>query len=161
KQPGYVLRQDVQHLARCIASRHSLCVSGKNREVVIPTRGQFTLLHLLDFEGEFRELGAIGLKEGGPLPASLCASLSDSCGEMLVHALGNPKLSIFRPTIGSFTEADLILAEWLAMGRGGVLLMWGTVADVAVEHDESGPVLGLPEDLQCMLDSLGIVGVAD
>jgi hypothetical protein len=44
---------------------------------------------------------------------------------------------------------------------GGVLLVRRAVADVAVQNDEGRPALGLPEDLQRVLDALDVVGVAD
>src|SRR6266481_2966658 len=47
------------------------------------------------------------------------------------------------------------------MGCGGVLLMWGTVADVAVQDEEGGAALRLAKHLQGMLDPINIVSVAD
>ena len=58
-------------------------------------------------------------------------------------------------------EADLFVAERLAVGRGSVLLVRGAVADVAVQDDERGAALRLPEDLEGMLDAVDVVGVAD
>ena len=47
------------------------------------------------------------------------------------------------------------------MGLRRVLLVRGTVADVAVEDEEGGSALRLPEDLQGVLDAIDVVGVPD
>ena len=47
------------------------------------------------------------------------------------------------------------------MGLRGVLLVRGTVADMAVENEESGSALRLPEDLQGVVDAIDIVGIPD
>src|SRR5215469_9106176 len=75
KQPRYVLRKNVQRLARCFASRNSLGVSGEHREVAIPTLGQLPFLHVIDFACELWKPGAIGVKEAGPLPAGVGATI--------------------------------------------------------------------------------------
>src|SRR5438445_517171 len=51
-------------------------------------------------------------------------------------------------------------AERLAVGRGGVLLVRGAVADVAIEDDEGGTALRFPEDAESLLDAIEVVGLA-
>ena len=60
---------------------------------------------------------------------------------------GTRNLRVLGPAVAALGEADLFLAERLAVGRGGVLLVRRTVADVAVEDDEGRPALRLPEDI--------------
>src|SRR5215471_11814024 len=45
EQPRDVLREDVQHLSRCLASSHSLRVGRESRKVTVPTGWEFALLH--------------------------------------------------------------------------------------------------------------------
>src|SRR5262249_14497050 len=71
------------------------------------------------------------------------------------------KLRVLRPAVGAFDEPDLVGPEWLSVGGRGVLLVGGTVTDVAVEDDQRGAPLRLPEDGEGALDALPVVGVAD
>ena len=74
------------------------------------------------------------------------AARADSGREMFVDAVGHEELRVLGPSVAALGEADLLLAERLAVRRGGVLLVWGTVADVAVQDDERRPALRLLED---------------
>ena len=80
---------------------------------------------------------------------------------VLHHPVGHEELGILRPAIGALGEPDLVLAQRLAMGGGGIDLVRRAVADVAVEDDQRRPALGLAEDRERILDALEIVGVAD
>jgi len=57
--------------------------------------------------------------------------------------------------------ADLIIAERLSMGFRGVLFMWRTVADVAVQDEEGRAARRLAKHLQGLIDSINVVSVAD
>jgi hypothetical protein len=63
--------------------------------------------------------------------------------------------------IGALGEPDLLLAQGLAMGCGGIDLVRGAIAYVAVQNDQARPVLGVPEDRERILDPLEIIGIAD
>ena len=80
---------------------------------------------------------------------------------MLVHAVGHEELRIFGPSIVAFAEADLLIAERLAMSRGGVLFVRRAVADVAVQDDERGPAFLFAEYLEGVLDAVDVIRVAD
>ena len=80
---------------------------------------------------------------------------------MLLDALGDKELGIFRPSVEAFAEADLLVSEGLAMSRGSVLLVGGTVADMAIQNNEGRAALRLSEDLQGMLDAVNVIGVTD
>ena len=90
----------------------------------------------------------------------LRAALADAGGEVLADAVGDEELRVLRPAVDALGQADLLVAERLAVGLGRVLLVRRAVADVAVEDDERGAALGLPEDLQGVLDAIDVVGVA-
>src|SRR5215470_17757000 len=47
------------------------------------------------------------------------------------------------------------------MSRGGILLMRGAVADMAVQYNESGAALRVTESRKSVFDALDVVGVAD
>ena len=81
--------------------------------------------------------------------------------KLLHDPVGHEELGILRPAIGALGEPDLLLAQRLAMGRGGVDLVGRAVADVAVEDDQGRPALGLAEDRERILDALEVVGIAD
>ena len=79
--------------------------------------------------------------------ARLAAARADAGGEVLADAVGHEELRVLRPAVGALGELDFLVAQRLAVGRGGVLLVRRAVADVAVEDDQRRPALGLPEDL--------------
>src|SRR5262245_28901059 len=47
------------------------------------------------------------------------------------------------------------------MGRSGVLLMWGAVADMAVENNEGWTVFLVLENIKGVPDPIDVVGVAN
>jgi hypothetical protein len=80
---------------------------------------------------------------------------------VLSDAIRDEKLSILRPSIAALSQPDLIFAERLSMGCRGVLFMWRTIADVAVQDEEGRPARRLAKHLQGLLDSINVVSVAD
>ena len=92
---------------------------------------------------------------------AFAAACTDSGSKVLADAVRDEKLSVLRPSIAALSQPDLIVAERLAMGFRGVLLVWRTVADVAVQDDEGRAALRLAKHLQRLLDSINVVGVAD
>ena len=161
EEPGNVLREHVQHLARGFPPGDALRVGRKDGEVAVPTGRQLAPLHQIDLGRQFGILGAIGCEEFRPLAPSLRAARADPGREVLVDTVGDEKLRVFGPSVAALGKADLLVAERLAVGFGGVLLVRGTVADVAVENDEGRAALRLPEDLKGVLDAIDVVGVAD
>jgi hypothetical protein len=79
---------------------------------------------------------------------SICAACADAGREVFADAVRYEELCVFRPSVTAFGEADLLLAEGLPMRRGGVLLVWRTVTDVAVQDNKGRPALRLLENLQ-------------
>src|SRR5207249_5671195 len=84
----------------------------------------------------------------------------DARGEVLADAVGDQELRLLRPAVAALGQANLLFTERLAVGRRRVVLVRGAVADVAVEDDERGAPLRLPEDAERVLDALEIVDVA-
>src|SRR5262249_21527026 len=77
-KPGNILCENVQDLARGLASGDSLGVSREDGEIAIPARGQFAPLHQFDLGGEFGKPGSISGEEFQPLAAGLTAARANS-----------------------------------------------------------------------------------
>ncbi len=161
EEPGNVLRQDVQHLARGIPPCDAFRVGRKLGEICVPSGRQLAPLHLVDFAGQFGILDPVAREQVHPPPPCGIATRANSRGKMFANAIGNQELRILRPAVSSFAKTDLLFAQRLAMGRRGILPVWRAVADVAVQDNEGGATLRLSEDLQGVLDAIDIVGVAD
>ena len=86
---------------------------------------------------------------------------TDSVSKVLADAVGYEELGVFRPAIGALGEADLVVAQGLAMGRGGVDLVRRAIADVAIQDKEGRAARRLAKHLQGLLDSINVVRVAD
>src|SRR4029450_3811102 len=67
-EPGDVLGEDVQHLARSVTAGDALGIGLEARQVAVPSLGQLAPLHLVDLGGEFRELLAVVGEERLPAP---------------------------------------------------------------------------------------------
>ena len=135
--------------------------AGNDGQIAIPAGGKFAPLHLVDLGREFGILCAIGGEKIRPCLAGLGAALADAGLEMLVDTVRDEELRILGPAVETFGEADFLVAERFAVRFGRVLLVWGTVADVAVQNDEGGPAFRLPENVQGVLDAIDVVGIAD
>ena len=162
QEPGNVLGEHVQHLARGVAAGDALGVGREARQVAVPARGQLAPLHLVDLGGELRELLRGSRRRAPPSARRAAAPRAPMPASKCSHdAVGHEELGILRPAVGALGEPDLVVAQRLAMGRGGVVLVRRAVADVAVEDDQRRPALGLAEDRERVLDALEVVGVAD
>ena len=71
-----------------------------------------------------------------PLGAQLGAAPADPLGEVLLDPVGHEELGVLGPAVGALRLPHLLLAERLAVGGGGVLLVGGAPADVAVDDDQ-------------------------
>jgi hypothetical protein len=106
-------------------------------------------------------LGSVLGKEVRPSVTGLLTTCANPSRKVFIDPIRNEKLGILRPSVTAFGETDLIVAERFAMGGGGVLLVRGTVPDVAVQHDERGTALRIFEDLESVLDPVNVVRIAD
>ena len=71
--------------------------------------------------------------------------LADPGGEVLVDAVGDEELGVLGPAVGALGLPHLLVAERLAVGGRGVLLVRRAVADVAVDDDQGRAAALLPE----------------
>src|SRR3984893_14314886 len=160
EKPGNVLRENIENLARGIATGDAFRVGGKNRQPLIPSSRQLAPLHQLDLGRELRMFRAISRKQLSPTPVGLSPARADSRGQMLARGVGNEKLRVLGPSVGAFDKANLFLAQWLAVRRRSVLSMRRAVADVAVQNDENRTPLRVVKDVQSVLDAINVVGIA-
>src|SRR5262245_38011969 len=91
----------------------------------------------------------------------LAPAAADALAEVLVHAVGDQELRVLRPAIGSLRQPNLLLAERLAVGGAGVLLVWRAPGDVAVHDDQRRPIARVLENAEGPIEHLQVVGVAD
>ena len=106
-------------------------------------------------------LAAVGLEQTGPIGAKASTAPADAVPEMLANAVRDQELGVFRPAIAALGETDLLLAERLAVGGTGVVLMRSAITDVAVDNDQGRHIAGSPEDADRLRQTLRVVGVAD
>jgi len=116
---GDALRQHVQHLARGVAAGHALRVGWEHREVAVPPLGELAALHLVDLGRELGVLGPVGGDELHPLLPGRGSARANPCREVLGDALGDQELRVLGPAVRLFRQADLVVAERLAIGVPG------------------------------------------
>ena len=80
---------------------------------------------------------------------------------MLAHTIRHQELRVFRPAIKFLDQPDFFFAQRLAMRCIRVLLVRRTVADVAVDDDQSRAIRGLVEGFKSPRQHLQIVGIGD
>ena len=134
-------------------------VGRKDGEIAVPAGRQLATLHLVDLGREFGVLGPVGAEKSSSFFRASAPRAAHAGRKVLADAVGNQELRVLGPAVVALGKPNLFFAERLAVGLGGVLLVRGTVADVAVEDEEGGAALGLPEDLKGVLDAIDVVGV--
>ncbi len=80
---------------------------------------------------------------------------------MLAHAVRHQEFGVLGPAVATLGETYLLLAERLAMGRAGVVLVRGAIADMAFDDDQGRHIIGSLEDIDRLRQPFCIVGVAD
>ena len=159
---GTFFASGVEHLAGGVARGHALGVGREGRQVLVPALGQLAVLHPVELVGQ---LGVLGLRYSSKLRepgvAQLLAALADAVAEVLVDAVGDEELGVLRPAVVALGQPDFLLAERLAVGGAGVLLVRRALADVAVDDDQRRPVARLLEDAEGPVEHVQVVGVAD
>ena len=76
-----------------------------------------------------------------PGVAQLLAAAADALLEVVVDAVGDQELGVLGPAVELLGEPDLVLAQGLAVGAVGVLLVGSAPGDVAVDDDQGRPVV--------------------
>src|SRR5215510_7071735 len=110
KEPGNILRKNIEHFARCVSTRDALWVGGKDWKVAVPASRQLALLHLLDLGRQFRIFLTIRREEFRPLLLSVASALADSGCEVLVHAIRDEELRVLWPPVSTLDKSDFIVA---------------------------------------------------
>src|SRR5215510_8567153 len=123
EEPRNVLGKHVHHLSGRFPSRNALRVDSKDGEVAIPSGGEFAPLHLGDLSRKFGVSRSVSIEEPCPFLAGLCAPDADPRGEVLIDAVGYEELLVLRPSVPALGKTDLLVAERLAMRKGGVLFV--------------------------------------
>src|SRR5579864_704770 len=160
-QPRHALPYGVQYLGRSIPSSEALRIYRKLRYNFVPPGRSITLLHLLDLQGKCRRSFPILLKAGMPFITQLAPASADSCLDMFVDEVRHQEFRIFRPAIVSFGELDLFRPKRLSMCSTGVLLIWCSIPDMAVDDDQRGPARSTRlEMLDRAIHFCKIIGVA-
>ncbi len=139
----------------------SFGVSGEHRQVGIPTLGKRLRLHSLEAVGKIGVLAAVGSGQLGPGLVQMAAAAADALAEMLAHAVRHQKFGVLGPAVIAFGEADLLLAERLAMGRAGVLLVRRPITDMAFDDDQGRHVASTPEAFEGLRQPRAVIGIAD
>src|SRR5262249_3355754 len=155
EEPGDVLGQHVEDLARRVAPGDALGIGGESRPGLVPPPPPPAPL-----PGAGLPPGARGRRPprgahpGPPRPGPRAAARAPPGGEVLLHAVGDEELRVLGPIVVALRETHLFLAERLAVRLRRALLVRRAVADVAVDDDHRGPADGLAEHAQRVLDAL-------
>src|SRR6202795_3571808 len=146
--PRHLTRNRIQHLGGSVPPGYTLYVGWKVVQIPVPPFGQFAPLHLIKMQRQFRVLAGVLEKHFLPAQTQLGTAFADSVLEVLSYPFGNVEFCIFRPTIIPLGQVDFLFTEWLAMGSAGVLLVGSAVSNVAVNNDQSRPIIGVQESLK-------------
>src|ERR1051325_3024857 len=161
EEPGDILREYIQDLARGLAPGDPFWVSREDRKVAVPARRQFATLNQIDLVREFGKFGPISAEKLGPLTTGLLAARADTPSEMCIDTVGYEKLRLLGPSIAALGEANFIITKGLAMRFRSVLFVRRAVTDVAVQDNKRRPAFGFAEDLERVFDSIHVVCVTN
>ena len=147
-QPGHVLGQRVEHLARRDSRVAMPLASAGNvgRSLSQPS-GSWRCCIRSSWSASSGYLALYSLELGEPGVAELLAAAADALLEVLVDAVGDQELGVLGPAVELLGQPDLVLAQRLAVGAVRVLLVGRAPGDVAVDDDQGRPVVGLQERL--------------
>src|SRR5262249_35456772 len=113
-----------------------LGVYGKARQPNVPLRGQLALIHASKAIRQFRMLFLVD----GPLPrpsfAQWTAARGDGAVNVVLDAVRYQELGVLRPPVVALGEANLILAQGLAMGFARIVLVRRAEPDMAVNDNK-------------------------
>ena len=140
-------RNDIQDLGRGIAAGKRLRVSREPRQFSIPAIGKRLRLHPLESAGKIGVPAAVGFGQPDPGLMEVAAAPANAIPEMLAHAIRHQKSGVFGPVVAALGEADLLLAERVAMGRAGVLLVGCPITDMA--FDDRGRIRSAIRNRRC------------
>ena len=159
-QPRNVLGHCVQHRRRGLACGQALRVRGEFGEIAVPAFRKLAVLHAKQLVGKVGIMLAILSDSLKPGVAQILASLTDPLTEVIVDPIRHVEFLVFGPAVVPFGETNLILAQRLAVGAAGILLVRRAIADVAVDDDQRRPVVGALKGSERAGKHLEIVRIA-
>src|SRR2546428_472781 len=124
-------------MASCVKTKRLGSSMRAERRMAGPAGRQLAPLHLVDFDRELGKLIPVGAEKLHPLLPGFRAPHSHAGREVLADAVGDQEFCVLRPAVVALAQADLLIAERLAVGLGGVPPVRGTAAHGAVPADES------------------------
>src|SRR3984893_19548043 len=134
-------RNRIQYLGRSVPPGYHLYGAREFLQVPVPTFGQFAALHLVEIRRQFRVLAGVLAEHFLPASTQLCTAFADSVLEVLSYPFGNVEFRSFRQTIIPLGQVDFLFTEWLALRGARVLLVGSAVSNVAVDNDQSRPII--------------------
>src|SRR5689334_15483115 len=78
-----------------------------------------------------------------------------------MNLIGDKKFFCLRPAVSSLRQPDLVFAQRFSVGRAGILLVWRSPRDVALDDDQGRPVACVFKNLKSLVQHFKIVGIAD
>ena len=102
-------------------------------------------MHARDIVGQIGKLLAIFRKQVVPLRAQFVSPLSDTFLEILQHPIRKKELRVLGPAVIFLYELYFVRAERFAVRGTCVLLVWRSVADMAVHNNECWTAAGREE----------------
>jgi hypothetical protein len=133
--------------------------AGEGRELTVPAGRKLGAVDPIQLCSQLWELLSGTARGALPSPPrELPAPRPDALLVVLADPVGDEELRVLRPAVALLRGPHLFLAERLAVGSAGVLLLRAPVADVRVDQDERRSVL-LLEECQGRGELTEVVGV--
>src|SRR5215469_15182289 len=104
--------------------------------MLVPSVRQLSMLHPAKPVGLIWKLFGIVRKQSLPFRVCFGSPRAHSFLKALVNSIGHKKLRVFRPAIKLLYQLDFRFAERLAVRFVGILLVRGSIANVAVHHNQ-------------------------
>src|SRR5262249_18963788 len=113
----------------------------KDWDLRIPGFGQLAMLHPVQLLSQLGILGPILTRSSEPGVSEFLAPPADTVAKVLVDAIRNVELRVFRPAIIPLGQSDFFLAQRLAVSSARVLLVRRAVGNMAVHDDQRWTVM--------------------
>src|SRR5207244_11302999 len=93
-------------------------------------------------------LAAIVFERFLPRRADRTAACADTVAKPFIHPFRKQELRVLWPMVGVFSEAHLLFAKGVTVGRGRVLFVRSAITNNALDDHEGRAILGAPKGLQ-------------
>ena len=122
-QPRDILGDRVEDQAGGVRAWPSPCGRRGRPAGRIPALGELAVLHPVELVGQIGVLGPILLHPAEPGVAQFLPPPADALAEVVVDPVGHEELCVLGPSVIPLGEPDFVLAQRLAVGGAGVLLV--------------------------------------